>query len=182
MFKVEREVVKMEEWFEAFSVVKYYEKLLDILEQDLNFDDVYEVYYEENVDNNDFKVELIATRQLEGGFRNQISDTELRFYITYFNQSPLKDKEGGKGLYGAVQLDVNTKLVVSMPGEKDNWIHSFLRRIWFNSIYRKQFLYWVELAQEETRRYLNETRAYFGLEPVVRKPRRQRYEPLEHSL
>ncbi len=179
--RVEREILSKEEWFETFNVVNYYEKLLDILEQDLNFDEVQEVYYEENLSNNDMKVRIIAERPLEGGFNDTGADTKLRFKIKYFNQGPLKDKEGGGGLYGPMELDLDVYLIVDMPG-KDKWHHSFLRRIWFNNVYRRQFLYWVEFAQEEARRYLNETRAYFGMEPVNRKPRRQRYEPLEHSL
>lgn len=178
--KAERKIVSMEEWFEAEGIDEYYEKLLDILEQDMNFDDIQEVYFEQDMDQSEFDVKVIATRHLGGhGVRGTGSETDLVFEIHYFTQSPPRDSENG--LYAAVQMNLDAILEVKMPG-KDRWIDSVLRRIWFTNLFREQFRYWVELTQEEVKRFLNETRAFFGLEPVVRKPRRMKYEPLEYSI
>lgn len=180
MVKFERKILDVEEWYEAADVIEYYKKLMDILDQDFDFDDIQETEYMENLDSGDMEVSIVATKPLGGeGFRGLGSDTTLRFDIHYFNQSPISDSDEGK--WAAVQLDLDAKLVVDMPGS-DNWLHSFLRRIWVKNVYRKQFLYWAEYTQEEVKRFLNETRAFFGLDPVVRKPRRNRYKPLEHSL
>ena len=178
--KAERTIVTMTEWFEAEGIDEYYERLLDLLEQDMNFDDIQEVYFEQDMDQSEFKVKVIATRHLGGhGIRGAGSDTDLVFVIDYFTQSPPRDSENG--LFAAVEMDLEAKLEVSMPGN-ESWLHSVLRRIWFTNLFREQFRYWVELTQEEVKRFLNETRAFFGLEPVVRKPRRMKYEPLEYSI
>lgn len=175
-FEVEREVAEAMDWYQVHSIVEGYKKTRKLLKQDLNMDDVYEVYYEQNVDSGYFRAEIVSIRDLgrHGGAR-----TTLAFDIAMYTRSAPTQTEDG--WFGVLQLNPIAKLVVDMPGSEDSVTHQMARRIWYSALFRKQFLYWVETAEEELNRYINEMRNFFGLEPTVRKTERLHYEPLVHG-
>lgn len=177
---VTREVAEAEDWYQTNRIVEYYRKLKKMMEQDLNFDDVQEKFYSQNMTNNRFKTKIWAMRELGGhGIRDRGASTRLIFEIEYFSQTPVRATDDG--YFGTMQLDVTARLEVDMPG-KDRLPDSVLRRIWFNAIYRQQFRYWVEYAEEELLRFINETRSFLGLDPTVGKSRRLHFEPLNYAI
>lgn len=177
---VSREIAEAEDRYQAHRVVELYRKMKKILEQDMNFDEVQENFFSQNMDNSKFETELWAMRELGGhGVGGTGGSTRLIFEINYWSATPLSATD--KGYFGLMELDVLTKLEVDMPGQ-DRTIDSLLRRMWFNAIYRRQFRYWVEYAEEETLRFINVVRNFFGFEPTVGKSRRLHFEPLEYSI
>ncbi len=175
-----REVAEAEDWYQAHRIVEMYRKMKKMLEQDMNFDDVQEVFFEQNVDNGKFRTEIVATRHLGGhGIRGTGANTDMIFEIEYFSRTPVNATD--KGYFGVMELNVTAKLEVTMPGKR-NWLSSLLRRVWFNNVYRRQFRYWVEYSEEEILRYLNNVRSFFDLEPAVGKSRRLHFEPLEYAI
>jgi hypothetical protein len=176
----EREIAEAEDRYQAHRVVELYRKMKKILEQDMNFDDVQETFFSQNMDNGKLDVELWAERELGAhGIADSGASTKLIFEIHYWAATPLRATDNG--YFGLVELDVLTKLQVEMPG-KDRFVDSLLRRVWFNSIYRRQFRYWIEYGEEETLRFINVVRNFLGFEPTVGKSRRLHFEPLEYSL
>lgn len=177
---VTREVAEAEDWYQAHGVVELYRKMKKMLEQDLNFDDVQETFFSQNMDNGKLRTNIWAMRELGAhGVADTGADTQMIMEIEYFSRTPLNTTDDG--YFGTMELNVTTELKVSMPGE-DRWMDSMLRRIWFNAIYRKQFRYWVEYAEEETVRYINTVREFLGMEPTVGKSRRLHFEPLVHAI
>lgn len=175
-----RKVASARDWYQASRVVEMYRKMKKLLEQDMNFDEVQETFFEQNVDNGKFTTEIYATRDLGShGIEDTGASTKMVFKIKYWAQTPLNSTD--EGYFGTVELNADAHLKVKMPG-KDRYFDSVLRRIWFNSIYRKQFRYWVEYADEELIRYINNVRAFFGFEPTVGKSRRLHFEPLESTI
>lgn len=177
---VSREVVEAEDWYQAHRIVEMYRKMKKTLEQDMNFDDVQETFFEQNIDNGKFTTNIVATRELGGhGIADTGASTRMVFDIEYFSRTPVNATD--KGYFGVMELNVAVKLEVDMPG-KDRWLDSLLRRVWFNNVYRRQFRYWVEYSEEELIRYLNVVRSFFDLEPAVGKSRRLHFEPLEYAI
>lgn len=177
---VSRHVAEAEDWYQTHRVVELYRKMKKMMEQDLNFDDVQETFFEQNVDNGKFRTEIYATRELGShGIADSGASTRMIFDISYFSQAPIRQTDNG--YFGTMEMDVEVILEVDMPGE-DRYLDSMLRRIWFNNIYRNQFRYWIEYSEEELIRYINEVRSFFGLEPTVGKSRRLHFEPLAHSI
>lgn len=177
---VSRQVAEANDWYQTHRVVELYQKTKKMLEQDMNFDDVQETFFYQNMDNGKFKTEVTAIRELGAhGIADTGASTRMIFYIEYFSQTPVDSTD--RGYFGTMELDVTAELEVDMPGE-DRRIDSMLRRIWFNHVYRRQFRYWVEFTEEEVLRYINEVRAFFGLEQTVGKSRRLHFQPLEHAI
>ncbi|MDY6778600.1 MAG: hypothetical protein SVU32_08085 [Candidatus Nanohaloarchaea archaeon] len=177
---VSREIAEAEDWYQTHRVVEMYRKMKKMMEQDMNFDDVQETFFMQNMDNGKFKTNIHATRELGShGVADTGANTEMVFDIEYFSRTPISDSD--QGYFGTMELNVTAELQVTMPG-RDSWLHSMLRRLWFNAIYRKQFRYWVEYVEEELIRYINIVRKFFGLEPTVGKSRRLHFEPLEHAI
>jgi hypothetical protein len=177
---VSREVAEAEDWYQAHGVVELYRKMKKMLEQDLNYDDVQETFFSQNMDNGKLHSEIWAMRELGShGVADTGADTKMILKIDYFSRTPLNTTDDG--YFGTMELNVTTELELTMPGQ-DRWMDSMLRRVWFNAIYRKQFRYWVEYAEEETLRYINEVRNFLGLEPTVGKSRRLHFEPLVHAM
>lgn len=175
-----RVVAEAEDWYQATRVVEMYRKMKKMMEQDMNFDDVQETFFSQNIDNGKFKTHIMASRELGShGIQDTGASTELIFDIQYKTRTPLTSTEDG--YFGTMELVAKAILEVEMPGE-DKYLHSLFRRIWFNNIYRKQFRYWVEYSEEELVRYINNVRSFFGFEPAVGKSRRLHFEPLEATI
>ncbi|MDY6771120.1 MAG: hypothetical protein SV186_04150 [Candidatus Nanohaloarchaea archaeon] len=177
---VSREVAEAEDWYQAHGVVELYRKMKKMLEQDMNFDDVQETFFAQNMDNGKLTTNIWATRELGShGIADSGASTHMIFEVVYFSRTPINTTDNG--YFGTMELDVTTKLKVEMPGQ-DRWVDSMLRRAWFNAIYRRQFRYWVEYAEEETIRYINMVREFLDMEPTVGKSRRLHFEPLVHAI
>ncbi|MDY6789468.1 MAG: hypothetical protein SVV03_05920 [Candidatus Nanohaloarchaea archaeon] len=181
---VTREVASVEDWYQTDGIVDLYKKMKKILEQDFNFDDVQEVFYMQNMDNNKFETEIYATNEVSTRGIRKIQDigsnTRVVYFINYFPRTPIKSTDDG--YFGTMQLDITAKLEVDMPGKEDSLMDSVFRRIWFNLLYRQQFYYWVEFTREELLRFVNRVREFLDLEPTVGKTRRLHFEPLESAL
>lgn len=172
---VEREVAEAMDWYQVHRAVEGYKKMRKLLKHDLDMDDVYEVYYEQNVDSGYFRAEIISTRKLG---RHGGANVTLAFDIAmYTRSSPTQTEDGW---FGVIELNPIAKLVVDLPG-KDRIDHQLLRRVWYSLIFRNQFLYWVEQAEEELMRYINEMRNFYGLEPTIGKTERLHFEPLVYG-
>ncbi|MCJ7450525.1 MAG: hypothetical protein MUP58_02185 [Candidatus Nanohaloarchaeota archaeon QJJ-9] len=179
--EVERDIADAEDWYETTGVTALYEAFVDLLTEELGFDEVHETYYEENADTGQFKTKIYAEKQLgKGGLYDIGSDTTLVLEFTYFLAHGPSEKEDGEFAQARIQT-ANISIKVDMPG-KDRWIDSLFRRIWFNLVYKDQFHRWVEVAEETMNDFLNICRDFLGFEPVVGKARRLDYEPLEHSI
>lgn len=173
--EVERAVAEARDWYQVHRIVEGYKKTRKILKLEMDMDEIVEVYYEQNVDSGYFRAEVVATRELgrDGG-----AHTTLAFDIAmYTRMAPTQTEDGW---FGILEFNPIAKLIVDMPGE-DKASHRFFRRIWHSLIFRDQFLYWVETAEEELNRYLNQMRNFYGLEPTARKTERLRFEPLVHG-
>lgn len=164
------------DWYQVHHVVEGYKKMRKLLKHDMDMDEVYEVYFEQNVDTGYFRAEIISTKELG---RHGGADVTLAFDIAMYTRSaPTMTDDGW---FGVLEMNPIAKLLVEMPGDEDKYTHQFFRRIWYSLIFREQFLYWVEVAEEELIRYINEVRNFYGLEPTVGKTERLRYEPLVYG-
>lgn len=173
--EVERSIAEAMDWYQVHRIAEGYKKHRKILKHQLEMDEVYEVYYEQNVDTGYFRAEIVATRDLG---RHGGAGVTLAFDIAmYTRSSPTQTDDGW---FGVVELNPIAKLIVDMPGE-DKASHRFFRRIWFSLIFRDQFNYWVEQAEEELLRYINEVRNFYGLEPSIGKTERLHFEPLVYG-
>jgi hypothetical protein len=171
--EVERSIAEAMDWYQVHHVVEGYKKQRKILRQSATeMDDVYEVYYEQNVDSGYFRAEMVATKDLG---RHGAADVTLAFDIAMYTRSPPTLTEDG--WFGVLELNPIAKLVVDMPGD-DKLTHRAFRRIWYSLIFRRQFRQWVEEAEERLNTYINEVRNFYGLEPTLQKTERLHFEPL----
>ncbi|MDY6776835.1 MAG: hypothetical protein SVQ76_01890 [Candidatus Nanohaloarchaea archaeon] len=177
-FKVEREVAEAMDWYQAHHAIEGYKKMKKVLNDDIDMDNTYEVYYEQNVDSGKFRTEVISEKELggEGGVRDVGARVTLAFDIAMWSRTAPKSTD--EGLFAVIELNPVAKLVVDMPGDRDKISHRVFRRIWYSLLFREQFDYWVEYAEEELNRYINEMRNFYGLEPTTAKSHRVEYEPL----
>ncbi len=177
-FTVERDVAEAMDWYQAHNLVEGYKKMKKILNDDIGMDDTYEVYYEQNVGSGSFRSEIVSIKHLgaRSGIRDVGANVKLAFDIAMWTRPAPKSTE--EGMFGVVELNPLAKLLVEMPGDRHKRSHKFLRRIWYELLFRDQFEYWVEYAEEELNRYINEVRNFYGLEPTTSKSHRVEYEPL----
>lgn len=177
-FTVEREVAEAYDWYQVHHIVEGYKKMLKLLRDDMHMDDTYEVYFEQNVGSGHFRSEIISIRDLgsERSMKEVGANVRLAFDIAMYTRHPPTETENG--MFGILEMNPVAKLVVDLPGEKDKTTHKFLRRVWYNLLFRDQFQYWAEYAEEQLNKYINEVRNFYGLEPTVGKTQRLTYEPL----
>lgn len=177
-FTVEREIAEVMDWYQVHRIVEGYKKMLKLLRDDMLMDNTYEVYFEQNVDSGNFRAEVVSIRDLgtERGIRDIGADVRLAFDIAMYTRTTPTQTENG--LFGVLELNAIAKLLVDMPGKKDSRTHKFFRKIWHDLLFRDQFRYWAEVAEEELLAYINEMRNFYGLEPTTGKTERLSYEPL----
>ncbi|MCJ7478664.1 MAG: hypothetical protein MUP63_00610 [Candidatus Nanohaloarchaeota archaeon QJJ-7] len=177
-FTVEREVAEAMDWYQTHHIIEGYKKMKKLLNDDMNMDDTHEVYYEQNLSSGDFRSEVVSVRDLgeRGGIRDTGARTKLAFDIAMWTRNAPKETE--EGMFGVLELNPIAKLVVELPGDEHKYSHQFLRWVWYEMLFHEQFEYWVEYAEEELNRYINEVREFFGLEPTLAKTQRLEYNPL----
>ncbi|MDY6769940.1 MAG: hypothetical protein SVU88_03125, partial [Candidatus Nanohaloarchaea archaeon] len=166
------------DWYQAHHIIEGYKKMKKLLNDDMNMDDTYEVYYEQNLTSGSFRSEIVSIRDIgeRSGTREYGADVKLAFDIAMWTRtSPTMTDEG---MFGVLELNPIAKLVVELPGEEHKRTHQLFRRIWYELLFHEQFEYWVEYAEAELNRYINEVRNFFGLEPTLAKSERLSYEPL----
>lgn len=180
-YTVEREVAEARDWYQVHHVVEGYKKMKKLLTHDMSMDRVYEVHYEQNVDSGYFRAEIVATRDLgkQHRVREIGSNVTLALDIAMWLRSGPTETENGK--FGLVEFNPIAKLLVDLPGKRHKRTHQFFRRIWYSLMFREQFEYWVEFAEEELNRYINEVRNFYGLEPTIAKSHRLEFEPLVYG-
>ncbi|MDY6768769.1 MAG: hypothetical protein SVW02_01535 [Candidatus Nanohaloarchaea archaeon] len=177
-FTVEREVAEAMDWYQAHHIIEGYRKMKKLLNDDMNMDDTYEVYYEQNIGSGSFRSEIVSIRDIgsRSGTRDIGANVQLAFDIAIWTRtSPTMTDEG---MFGVLEVNPVAKLVVDMPGDEHRFSHRLFRRIWYELLFHEQFEYWVEYAEAELNRYINEVRNFFGLEPTLGKSERLSYEPL----
>lgn len=177
-FTVEREIAEAMDWYQAHHIIEGYKKMKKLLNDDMNMDDTYEVYYEQNLGSGNFRSEIVSIKNLgeRSGTREMGANVDLAFDIAMWTRNPPTSTEDG--MFGVLELNPIAKLVVEMPGSKHKFTHKVFRRIWYELLFHDQFMYWAEYAEEELNRYINEVRNFFGLEPTLSKTERLEYEPL----
>jgi len=177
-FTVEREIAEAYDWYQVHRIVEGYKKMLKMLRDDLDMDETYEVYFEQNVDSGYFRTEVITMRDLGSrrGVRDVGANVTLAFDIAMWTRTNPTQTEDG--LFGVLELNPIAKLIVDLPGDEHKRSHQFFRKIWYDYLFREQFEYWAELAEEELNEYINEMRNFYGLEPTPSKTERLAYEPL----
>ncbi len=177
-FTVEREVAEAMDWYQAHHIVEAYKKMKKLLNDDMNMDDTYEVYFEQNVGSGNFRSEIVSVRDLGRRSRTREigSNVKLAFDIAMWTRTTPTTTD--EGLFGVLEVNPIAKLVVEMPGDEHKFSHRLMRRVWYELLFHEQFEYWAEYAEAELNRYINEVRNFFGLEPTLGKSERLSYQPL----
>jgi len=166
-----REIAEAQDWYNTGRIEEGYEDMMDIFEFEVEMDEVEEQFFEQNLDANMFRAEIVATKQLDGR-------TELIIKVKMFSRPPYPE-ESDEGLFGLLQLEAYSRLNVKFPEVKflPKFMEKTLRRIWWSLIYSREWQRWEEFAEEHLRLYMKSMREYYGLKPQGGKTRRLEYEP-----